>query len=851
MAVYITTPQTNTFYVNSSSQGWILSPSGSITVANGHGIVNNDAFNDSSIWVTGKIVADGMYKSGIYSNGLNATLRVDAGGSIHAYNGIAIWGEGSSATNSGTITAANFGIYVNAQKMDVRNEGTITAKTGIYLDFHQYNDGTVVNAGDIIADNGIVSEKARAQITIEATGHINAKLVGIRLSGTDPNDVLNKGTIESAGVAIQGGAAPDYITNWDTIKGAISLGDGADIFDNRLGTVDHAVDGGLGDDLYIFGAKAFDIVDAGGNDSIGTEITRTLANLPAIENLTLYGSANINGTGNVLANYISGNDGNNVLDGGIDNVVDVLTGRLGNDTYVLRDGSDVVTEADPYMYGSKAGTDTITSTISRNLSNYDFVENLTLQGGADANGTGDEFANAITGNTGNNVLDGGIEDTDVIDTLNGGAGNDTYVLEFGHDKVIDSAGIDTITSNISRSLAGYATIENLTSKGTANVNATGNGLVNVITGNDGNNILDGGVDSVADTLKGGLGNDTYVLGSGQDKVIDSGGVDTISSTITRSLAGYAGIEKLTLLGGAAINGTGNALDNVLTGNAANNILDGGAGKDTLNGGAGNDTYMLGADNDTFSDSAGIDTITSTITRSLANYATIENLKLLGASNINATGNALANVLTGYAGINVLSGGAGNDVLIGGAGADKLDGGTGADTASYAGASAGVVASFVAPAGNTGDAKGDTYVSVENLTGSSHNDTLTGNAGANVLFGGAGADKLTGGAGADIFLFKAAGDTTVPAAGQDTIFDFSHAQGDRIGLSGIDANTALTGDQAFIFKGTAAFSGARGELRFEKQASDTYIYGDINGDKIADFAIHLDNAVALQASDFIL
>ena len=66
---------------------------------------------------------------------------------------------------------------------------------------------------------------------------------------------------------------------------------------------------------------------------------------------------------------------------------------------------------------------------------------------------------------------------------------------------------------------------------------------------------------------------------------------------TRSLAGYAAIENLTLLGAAAINGTGNALDNTITGNDADNTLDGGDGNDVLLGGGGNDTYVLGAEND--------------------------------------------------------------------------------------------------------------------------------------------------------------------------------------------------------------------------------------------------------------
>ncbi len=79
-------------------------------------------------------------------------------------------------------------------------------------------------------------------------------------------------------------------------------------------------------------------------------------------------------------------------------------------------------------------------------------------------------------------------------------------------------------------------------------------------------------------LNGGLGNDTYVLANGTDAVIDSAGTDTITTTITRSLASYsAAIENLTLLGAAAINGTGNALNNTITGNSGNNILDGGLG----------------------------------------------------------------------------------------------------------------------------------------------------------------------------------------------------------------------------------------------------------------------------------
>ena len=238
---------------------------------------------------------------------------------------------------------------------------------------------------------------------------------------------------------------------------------------------------------------------------------------------------------------------------------------------------------------------------------------------------------------------------------------------------------------------------------------------------------------------------------------------------------------------------------------------------------------------------------------------IENVKG-GSGNDKITGNQVSNILYGNGGNDVLNGDAGNDFLIGGVGADRLNGGSGTDTASYAGATKGVVANLASSATNTNDAKGDIYSSIENLTGSSFADQLSGNAGANTLTGGAGNDLLTGragaddlygGAGADRFIFAATSDSTMAAAGQDTVFDFLASQGDRIDLSRIDANTKIGGDQAFTFINTSAFTGKAGELRYTKMASDTYIYGDVNGDRKADFAIHLDDAITMQKGYFLL
>ncbi|WP_438755068.1 cadherin domain-containing protein [Pararhizobium sp. O133] len=140
---------------------------------------------------------------------------------------------------------------------------------------------------------------------------------------------------------------------------------------------------------------------------------------------------------------------------------------------------------------------------------------------------------------------------------------------------------------------------------------------------------------------------------------------------------------------------------------------------------------------------------------------------------------------------------------------------------------------------------------DTLIGYAGNDLLYGDAGNDTLYGGLGADDLTGGAGKDTFLFKTLGDSTVSSTGRDTIFDFSGTAGDRIDLSTIDASTKSAGDQAFSFIGAAEFTGKAGELRFYKTSANTYVYGDVNGDAKADFAIHLDDAVTLTKGYFVL
>ena len=593
----------------------------------------------------------------------------------------------------------------------------------------------------------------------------------------------------------------------DTIYG---LG-GNDLLDGGAGN--DTMVGGAGNDTYVVDSTGDVVTELAseGTDTVLSSITYTLG--ANVENLTLTGTAAINGTGNTLDNIIIGNSGNNTLtglagndtlDGGAGN--DTMVGGAGNDTYVVDSTGDIVTES------ASAGTDTVLSSITYTLGAN--VENLTLTGTANINGTGNTLANILIGNSGNNILNGGAGN----DTMQGGAGNDTYVVDSAGDVVTEliSEGIDTVQSSITYTLT--ANVENLTLTGTAAINGTGNALDNVIIGNSGNNILNGGTGN--DTMQGGAGNDTYVVDSAGDVVTESAsaGTDTVQSSITYTLV--ANVENLTLTGTADINGTGNTLANILVGNSGNNILDGGAGNDTMQGGAGNDTYYVDSASDvvTESASAGTDTVLSSITYTLT--ANVENLTLTGTTAINGTGNAQDNLIIGNSSNNILDGKAGTDILKGGEGSDIYfvglstdhpaaeftdSGLSGTDEVRFASTTASTLTLYAGDTGiekvviGTGTATaavttGTTALNVNasavtnalwiignaganSLTGTAYNDSLDGGAGNDSLIGGAGNDTLiggngndtlTGGAGSDYFVFNVAANAS---SNKDTVTDF--------------------------------------------------------------------------------
>jgi Ca2+-binding RTX toxin-like protein len=648
-------------------------------------------------------------------------------------------------------------------------------------------------------------------------------------------------------------AAIDYVLT-DNVEVLLLTGEarsgGGNDQDNEIhgNALDNTLEGGAGADL-LDGGDGLDIasyagsaaavnVDLGagvghGGDAAGDQFV-------SIEGLS----------GSAFDDVLVGDDKANLLNGGAGH--DILAGGKGDDTYVASDDDQIVETA-------AEGVDTVVAALSYTLGEN--LENLLLGGEASIDGFGNALANRIVGNGASNLLVGGagadtldgqggldtasyatsasgvevdlslgvgkggdaegdlLRNIEILigsafaDILRGDARDNLLIGAGGGDRIFGGDGVDTVDYSASaavkvnlglaetvRQVGGDANGDMLS--GVEQVIGsrfddwlTGDAAANRLSGGDGNDNLDGGAG--ADTLIGGTGNDQYVVDDAGDVVVEiGGGLDQVSSSISYALG--ADIERLVLIGAAAIDGQGNALDNVVTGNEQANVLWGFGGRDTLSGLGGDDVIHGGQGADKITGGAGLNTLFG------------------DEGDDTITGGDQKDVIDGGDGADQITGGGGDDEIAGSAGRDMIRGGLGAD--------------FI-------DGGGDK----DTLFGDDGDDRLLGGDDADKLDGGLGADLMEGGAGADIYYVDDLADVVMESAldrSVDTVYssvDFK--LGDNVEF------LVMVGDTDFIATGNGLTNqiitnGGRDVIHAGANADivwagggDDLIYGDDGTDKL--------------------
>ncbi len=534
-----------------------------------------------------------------------------------------------------------------------------------------------------------------------------------------------------------------------------------------------------------------------------------------------------------------GGDGDDSLLGG--GGEDDLVGGAGLDTASYADASEgliIRLELPQFNTGDASGD------------SYSGIENI----------VGSGFDDLIYGDGGDNVLHGG----EGNDRLLGRAGNDSVFGEGGNDRIYAQPGSNLFdggegedivdyafaTEGVTVQLAGIGgsssssqdtlvSIEHVAG-GAFDDQLTGDQLGNRLQGKDGNDLLTGLTGN--DTLFGGEGDDTLHGGEGADELFGGGGLDTASYVdasqgliirleLPKSNTGDANGDSYSSIE----NVTGSAFDDLIYGDGGDNVLRGGEGNDRLLGRAGNDSVFGEGGNDRIYAQSGSNLFDGGEGEDIVDYAfaagpvvvaletdsgssdssqdTLVSIEHAAGSAFNdqLAGDQLGNrlqgkdgndLLTGLAGDDTLFGGDGDDSLLGGEGGDELFGGAGRDTASYASASTGLTIRLEMPQSNTGDASGDSYNSVENITGSAFDDLIYGDGDDNVVHGGDGNDRLLGRAGNDSVFGEGGNDRIYAQPGSnlfdggegEDVVDYAYAtEGVSVELSNSSGNSGTSQD----------------------------------------------------------
>ncbi len=361
-------------------------------------------------------------------------LRGDGAGGFGAPTRVATGSETRSITGSVASDANLVALSAVDVNGDARPDLVATSRGGDVITLLNLSaaPGTFTSGGIATAPGAstglVVDTTPPGQVTL-----IRGTSADETLHGDDgQNAMFGRGGNDT----IRGFAGDDELSGNDGDD--ILYGDaGADKLRGGLGA-DRMV-GGADDDTYFvddLGDRVVERAD-GGDDRVMALLDWTLGR--EFERLTLSGTADLNGTGNGLANRLEGNAGANNLYGSAGE--DTLRGGLGadrmvggadDDTYFVDDLGDRVVET------AGGGSDGVVALLDWTLGRE--VERLTLSGTADLNGTGNGLANRLHGNAGANNLDGGEGE----DALFGGAGKDTLDGGAGADLLKGGEGVDTL-----------------------------------------------------------------------------------------------------------------------------------------------------------------------------------------------------------------------------------------------------------------------------------------------------------------------------------------------------------------------------------------------------------------------
>ncbi len=697
------------------------------------------SYNNTLIGGSGNDVMSGGRGDDTYVYDSGDDVIIEKGGNFTGDTDIVIMGDGIAVDDVSFHIALN-GVLTSNIFFDISGRGTLTLQQ---------------------LDSTVVSEHID-EIHFEDSTVIKIKEMDATYHGTNEDDYLNPNFLFTGGtMTVNGYGGNDRITAGYGTKYIIDGGDGND-----------TIRSGDEDDVYIFSAGVDSIEDSGGYDIIKVPEGFFVEDMEFIRaNVTSWGGYNdavliLNGLGTVhLYDYFTLYSDNS--DSTVE-IVEFSNGQivdLSQQSFEVRgtDGDDIISEnvgggASPkhpvldsvYIWGQ--GNDII-SEVYGGVDTIRFGEGITFESlsitahnNTSIYGTGllieDQGGNSMFFKQHFNYSNTTTQESKYsIERLEFFDGSVAYIHDYeyevhGSDDMETIRGLKTGDASADDTIYGYG--------GNDTIEAyEGDDLV---FGGDGNDRIFG-YDG-EDELYGEEGNDT-IYGMDGDDIVNGGNGDDILHGDGQSFA-YTG----------------------------NDILIGGAGADTLYGNSGNDT----AD---YSDSnAGVNV--SLVPNAIGSGGHAEGDTLISIENLigsDSSDSAHRDYLYGNSFDNHLQGMAGNDILEGGAGADIIDGGAGWDYARYTRSASGVTINLLTDIHSGGDAEGDTFIGIEAIVGSSHDDTiiggnsndhLRGENGNDTLSGGIGSDQLYGGNGDDTYIYTAGNDRiTEQGSGIDrVVFDAS-------------------------------------------------------------------------------